>query len=141
MEALALSEDPLQLRSARIGAVQFDLGHQFKVVEDSRKSWHVSTTAYMYTLRDGEGRELIGWHWHPDAKGDDRLRPHPHLHVPAGRIDRRVHVPTGRVSIESVLRILLTDLAVPARPTHAADFAAVLDECERPFIEHRRWHG
>lgn len=141
VEALALSEDPLQLASGRIGPVQFVLGHQFKLVQDGPKSWHVSTTAYRYHLRDADGKELIGWHWHPDSKGDERLRGNPHLHVPAGPIDRRVHVPTGRVSIESVLRVLLTDLAVPARPAHASDFASVLDECERAFIEHRRWHA
>jgi hypothetical protein len=50
-------------------------------------------------------------------------------------------VPTGRVSIESVLRLLLIDLAVPARPAHITDVAKVLDDCERPFIEHRRWHA
>jgi len=101
----------------------------------------VSTTAYRYHLLDDSGAEMIGWHWHPDSLGDPRLRGHPHLHVPAGSIDRRIHVPTGRVSIESVLRLLLIDLAVPARPAHITDFAKVLDDCERPFIEHRRWHA
>ena len=141
VEALALSEDPLRLTSARIGIVQFVLGHQFKLVPDGRKSWHVSTTAYRYHLLDDSGAELIAWHWHPGSLGDPRLRGHPHLHAPAGSIDRHIHVPTGRVSIESVLRLLLIDLAVPARPAHVADFAKVLDECESPFIEHRRWHA
>ncbi len=141
VEALALSEDPLRLTSARIGPVQFALGHQFRLVQDGRKSWHVSTTAYRYHLLDESGGELIGWHWHPDSLGDLRLRGHPHLHVPAGSIDRRVHVPTGRVSIESVLRLLLIDLGIPARPAHVADFARVLEECEAPFIQHRRWHA
>jgi hypothetical protein len=100
----------------------------------------VSTTAYRYHLLDESGKELIGWHWHPESKGDSRLRGHPHLHVPAGPIDRRLHVPTGRVSIESVLR-LLVDLGIPARPAHVTDFAKVLDECEGPFIKHRRWHA
>jgi hypothetical protein len=141
VEALALSEDPLQLTSARIGPVQFALGHQFRLINDGRKAWHVSTTAYRYHLLDESGAELVGWHWHPDSLGDFRLRGHPHLHVPAGSIDRRVHVPTGRVSIESVLRLLLVDLAVPPRPAHVADFATVLQECEEPFIRHRRWHA
>jgi hypothetical protein len=60
VEALALSEDPLRLVSARIGPVQFVLGHQFKVVQDGRRSWHVSTAAYRYHLLDDTGLELIG---------------------------------------------------------------------------------
>ena len=141
VEALALSEDPLLLTSARIGRVQFVLGHQFRLVQDGRKRWHVSTTAYRYHLLDDSGAELIAWHWHPDSLGDPPLRGHPHLHVPAQSIDRRIHVPTGRVSVESVLRLLLIDLGVPPRPAHVTDFAKVPDECEGPFIEHRRWHA
>jgi hypothetical protein len=135
VEAVALSEDPLQLRSARIGNVGFVLGHQFKVIQDGRKSWRVTTTAYRYHLLSESGQELIGWHWHPATSG------HPHLHVPAAPIDRRIHVPTGRVSIESVLRLLLTDLEVPPARDHAGDFEVVLAECEAPFVEHRRWHA
>jgi hypothetical protein len=52
-----------------------------------------------------------------------------------------MHVPTGRVSIESVLRLLLTDLKVPPARDHVSDFADVLDASERDFIEHRRWHS
>ena len=68
-------------------------------------------------------------------------QPHPHLHASAGPINRRVHVPTGRVSLESVIRLLLGDLQVPATRERAADSTQVLDECEAPFIEHRRWHA
>jgi hypothetical protein len=134
-EALGLSEDPIRLRSARIGTVLFALGHQFKVVQDGRTSWHVSTLWYRYHLTDEHGRELLAWHWHPATS------PHPHLHISAGPIDRRIHVPTGRVSLESVIRLLLGDLEVPATRERAGDYAQVLDECEAPFIEHRRWHA
>lgn len=133
VEALALSDDPLPLRSARIGAVQFVLGHQFRILQDD-EGWHVSTTAYRYHILDGSGSELVGWHWHPGTVG------HPHMHVEAaaGAIDRRVHLPTGRVSIESVLRLLLDDLGVPAI---RVDYADVLNAAELSFIEHRRWHA
>lgn len=135
LQALALSEDPLRLNSVRIGVIQFKLGHQFRVIQEGRKEWRVTTAGYAYHILDEVGKELIGWHWHPATSA------HPHLHVPAGPIDRRVHVPTGRVSIESVLRLLLTDLEVPPAAAHADDFAEVLDECEGPFILHRRWHA
>jgi hypothetical protein len=135
-EALALSEDPLRLHSERIGGpVHLILGHQFKVVQDGRRSWHVTTTAYRYHLTDANGAELLAWHWHP------RTSPHPHLHVAAGLIGRHMHVPTGRVSAESVIRLLLGDLQVTPTRAHAGDYEQVLDDCERPFIEHRRWHA
>ena len=51
---LALSQDPLQLRSAKLGTVQLLLGHQFRLVAESRKDWHVSTIAYRYHLLDGD---------------------------------------------------------------------------------------
>jgi hypothetical protein len=136
VEALALSADPLPLYSARIGAIQLLLGHQFRVVRDGRMAWHVSTVAYRYHLLDATGQELIGWHWHPGI-GTDR----PHLHVPADPVGRRAHVPTGRVSIEAVLAFLLNELDVPPRRDHADDFADVLAAAERPFIRHRRWHA
>jgi len=134
-EALALSEDPLRLRSTRVGDIRFILGHQFKVVQDGARSWHVSTTWYRYHLTDGHGRELLAWHWHPATS------PYPHLHAPAGLIEPRVHIPTGRVSVESVIRLLLSDLRVPPTRAHADDHEQVLDDCEGPFIQHRRWHG
>ncbi len=63
------------------------------------------------------------------------------MHVAAGPIGGSTHLPTGRVSIEAVLRMLLMDLKVQPTRDHADDFLSVLDAAERPFIEHRRWHA
>ena len=133
---LALSQDPLQLRSAKLGTVQLLLGHQFRLVEESRKDWHVSTIAYRYHLLDGNSREIAAWHWHPGTGTE-----HPHLHVSGTSIDRRAHLPTGRVSIESIIRLLLTDMEVQPARGHADDYLRILEETERLFIQHRRWHS
>jgi hypothetical protein len=37
-----------------------------------------------------------------------------------------------------VLRLLIDDLGVPTRRD---DYADVLDEAERKFIDYRRWHA
>ena len=97
--------------------------------------WHVSTVAYEYKLSRAEGdNELLSWHWHPSTG-----TPFPHLHMTgAGGIGRKMHVPSGRVSIESVLRMLIRELGVPAR---RADWAAVIDAAEGAFIKYRRWHA
>jgi len=133
-EAFTISEDPLRLRSARLSAdVHLQLQHQYQLVrEKARRSWHASTAAYAYTLTSS-GRELAAWHWHP-ASGVA----YPHVHVTGAVLDHRVHVPTGRVSIESVLRMLIGDFGVaPLRD----DWDDVLAKTERDFIEHRRWHA
>ncbi len=133
LEALTLSAEPLALRSWVPGGLHLRLRQQFRLVQEGQSSWHVSTAAYSYRLDDGAGGELAAWHWHPTSRVD-----YPHVHVAAGPIGGRVHLPTGRVSIESVLRLLLTDLGVPER---RADFLDVLAEAEGPFIKHRRWHA
>jgi hypothetical protein len=53
-------------------------------------------------------------------------------------ITRRAHLPTGRVSVESVLRLLLHDLGVTARRD---DWGEVLDDAEPRYLTHRRWSG
>jgi hypothetical protein len=131
-EALTLSQEPLKLRSASLGPVQLRLRQQFRVVRDGRSSFHISTAAYFYRLDDAAGHELAAWHWHPGQRVS-----YPHAHV-ACTLTSAAHLPTGRVSIESVLRLLLGDLGVTARRT---DFGTVLDDAERPFIRHRRWHA
>ena len=66
---------------------------------------------------------------------------YPHLHSSGGTLGKAIHLPTGRVSIESVLRLLLTDLTVKPTQQHENDYAEILWESERRFIEHRRWHA
>jgi hypothetical protein len=135
-EAILLSQDPLLLRSARVGDLQFVLGHQFQVIKDASKQWHVSTASYRYHLRDGDGRELLAWHWHPGI-GTDR----PHMHVSLEPFGRHAHVPTGRISIEAILWLLLEDLQVKPVRGHETNWGEILTAAERPFVRHRRWHA
>lgn len=136
LEALAMSEDPLRLRCSgqpNISHASLVIGHQFRVVPDEDLGWHVSTRQYEYYIQDDEERELIAWHWHPESKIT-----YPHLHVPAGQIHHKMHIPTGRVSIEAVIRLLITEFGVP--PIRH-DWEVVLEEAEANFIRYRRWSG
>jgi hypothetical protein len=135
-EAWTLSEDPLLLPSTVVtDGLRVELGHQFKVVEDtaaaSSNRWHCSTLAYQYRVDRGVGGELLSWHWHPHTGV-----PFPHLHVSGASLSRKAHLPSGRVSVEAVLRFLISDLRAPAR---RADWTDVLDRAERPFLDYRRW--
>jgi hypothetical protein len=134
-EALTMSQDPLRLRSTSGAGYHLRLRQQFHLVRDGRE-WRVTTDAYQYRLDDGAGQELASWHWHP-ATGNQ----HPHLHVSGGPIGGSTHLPTGRVSMESVLRMLLIDLGVQPTRDHADNFLSVLEASEGPFIKHRRWHA
>lgn len=138
IEAFALSEDPLDLSSTVAGALRLRLRQQYRLVKDDAaprsQRWHVSTAAYSYRLEGADGQELVSWHWHPQTGVN-----YPHAHVNTGPvITAKAHLPTGRVSVESVLRMLLLDLGVPPQ---RGDWAEVLDTAEAPFLAHRRWSG
>jgi hypothetical protein len=116
-----LSGGDLRLRSGAIpGGILLRLRQQFRSVEepdaDAAERWHVSTVAYDYRLSRAEDcSELLSWHWHPRTGVT-----FPHVHVAAADLSRKVHVPSGRVSIEAVLRMLLGELLVPARRGRAS---------------------
>ena len=80
---------------------------------------------YQYRLLDHIERELLVYHWQP---GSAYLGPdHPHLHVSASlnaqtsAVDRqsidldKLHLATGRVSLASVVRMLITELGIAPR--------------------------
>ena len=100
------------------------------------------TVSYEYRLLDHDGRELLVYHWQP---GPDFLGPdHPHLHVSASlsaqtsALERRsidldkLHLATGRVSLASVVRMLIAEFGIAPR---RHDWAEVLDRAERIFQE------
>jgi hypothetical protein len=137
VQALGLSEDPVLLGSTAgpDARLQVSVQQQYQLVEADdaeRGPWKVATRAYSYQLADSQGQEVAAWHWHPSGASPWRQ---PHLHVTGGRLGE-CHLPTGRVSLEGVLRLLLTELAV--RPLRD-DWLAVLDEAEAAFREWRTW--
>jgi len=132
-----VSEDPILLGSTAgsDARLQLSVQQQYELVEvedPDRGPWKVATRAYRYELSDSQGRELAGWHWHPSGSSPWRQ---PHLHLRGGRFGE-CHLPTGRVSLEAVLRLLLAELDV--RPLRD-DWLAVLDEAEAVFREWRTW--
>lgn len=96
---------------------------------------------------DVRRRELLVWHWQPgeDFDGPDR----PHLHVSAklmantsphddtqiNEIDLdTLHLATGRVSIEAVVRTLIEDFHVaPRQPAKGQRWDQILDRAEATF--------
>jgi hypothetical protein len=127
-QALTLADDPVRLASTRGPRLRLSVIHQYEAVRHDRIS-RISSRAYYYRVDDQDGVEQLSWHWHPAATFK-----RPHLHVAV--LDRRRHLPTGRVSLEAVLRLLLTEFDVrPRRP----DWDGVLAVREEAFERSRTW--
>lgn len=113
-------------------------GFQFGDHEEFPKERKVHTRQYAYTLSESEdlSAELFSWQWHPPAW------PEPHMHIGRGHPDHgplsKLHVPTGRVAFEQVLRFAITEYDVEtAKPREEA--LADLDEVLRRFHAFKSW--
>lgn len=86
--------------------------------------WQRETTAYEYRVLDHHARELLVYHWHPEAAGPD----FPHIHVSATldaqvdamtrreiAVDKR-HIVSGLVELRQFVRMLITEFEV--HPLH-----------------------
>lgn len=128
----------VRLRREDDTAVYFAASQVFTFRENEPEpgEFKVRTLKYIYSVTADErlSEELFDWHWHPTGT------PAPHLHV-NGSHDAlgyfgAWHLPTARVSLESIIRMLIRDCGVrPARN----DWAEVLDDCESRFLTYRTW--
>ena len=65
--------------------------------------WWVDLVAYRYLLDNSTGAELVAYHWHPDAGFDERACS---TSASAHPLQRRMHLPTGRVPLEDFVAFL-----------------------------------
>jgi hypothetical protein len=118
--------------------IQLTLTHSYYVVPEQgrRGPWRVTTAGWIYKVADAEGNLVLAFHWHPEGSGRATW---PHIHAYGSyssfSLDR-LHPPTGRVSIEAVVRFLIEDLDVIPRKDA---WRTILDEREREFWELRTW--
>lgn len=109
--------------------MRLDVRHLYAIVPGEpiagRQTWRVTTRAYEYRILDSRELELLVFHWQPSriARGPE----YPHLHVSATitahvsmsaqqslPLDKR-HIPTGRVALESVVRLLISEFGIKDR--------------------------
>jgi hypothetical protein len=141
--ALVLSNSPAKLGRDKRFALR--VSQQYEVIkgEDRRGPFKVQTLAYSYTLyaldqRDDREREIFSYHWHP--RGQSPIT-YPHLHLAqgaeVGRDEvREAHFPTGRISLEEVLQLVIIEFHVkPLR----RDWADILQRTQAAFEEFRTW--
>lgn len=123
------------IRLSSIRPIRFRLIHLYRLTE-SEPGWSVSTVGYTYQLELTDGREIVSYHY--DSRPQSKVKT-PHLHVrgldtplPLGK----AHFPTGRISIEAVLRFAIEELDV--RPQNS-DWENVLRGTEQEFFQKRTW--
>ena len=102
------------------GASRLQLAfRQSFVVEESEQgsSWWVVVGSYSYEIHDADGRQVLLYHWHPRGNSPVVI-PHLHLEQGVGVIReevRNAHLPTGEVSLNAVLRVLIEEMGVNPR--------------------------
>lgn len=138
--ALLGQHDPVRLPGPlRIGLF---ITHYYEVIEvgTGQERYRVHSRGYHYALSAEDGRTLVRYDWHPEGQVDDPVEwPHVHMRgyvVPVNL--SRVHWPTGRVSLESLVRCAIRDLQVPPL---REDWAALLDRHEQAFANYASWGG
>jgi hypothetical protein len=117
---------------------KLELYHRYTVTaaEGERGPWKVSTAEYIYEVADESDVPIVEFHWHPES---GRIAwPHAHAYGTRDSLTlHKLHLPTGRVSIESVVRFLIEDLDVlPIRD----DWDEILKAREVAFKQYRSWH-
>ena len=105
---------------------------QIVVVEDDR----CRTESYLYRLQaDASARSaLVRWEYRRDPPRADYLYPRAHVHAEGtfadGKPSGPKHIATARVSLELVLRNLISDWGVTPRTN---DWEAILKESAEAF--------
>lgn len=95
--------------------------------DDRGREYRCRTDKYTYSVFDDQQNEVASWHWHPETYRS------PHVHV---REARGLHIPTGRVTFESVVRFLIEDLGVQEA---RQDWDSVLNDQEDRHLTWRTW--
>jgi hypothetical protein len=113
--------------------------HDYEIVEAQKElgPWKVHSRGYIYLVSETD-QPLFAYHWHPKPEFDVHF---PHLHIYwFEALDQpqaaKMHFATGRVSLESVIRLLVREFEV--QPTRE-DYAEALDNREAAFFKYRTW--
>lgn len=132
-------EEYLRLKGAHKLQASFALAYELVETPDvERGPWKVATRSYRYHIVTEDLGEVVLFHWHP---GSGRL--FPHLHVgssqltPSAVLSHQDHVPSGRVSLEAVIQMLISELGVVAE---REDWRDVLVEGDEKFRTWQTWH-
>lgn len=99
--------------------LQLRMRYRFVQKEDlDGGPWKIQTLAYSYTVTTGQEARILSYHWHPGGPSHESA---PHLHlgdsqlIDGASLTSKQHVPTGRVSLEQVIRYLIVEHGIEPR--------------------------
>ncbi len=132
------NNEPVSLK--RHPALMLQVMMQYEIIPNlnaGQEPWRVTTRAYNYELQTASGQAVVSYHWHPTSR---ILQPHMHLGATVlaedAVISHKAHNPTGRISLESIIRACIAEYGVePLRD----DWDEVLSLRERQFRLWRSW--
>jgi hypothetical protein len=127
----------------KVGTLHFYLGQSLETVKEGRRQYRLRTCEYWYRLQEKPGLSepaFLRWEYDASLSPKEPKSCRNHLHVAAplqiasgpGKIES-LHIPTGWVLIEEVLRFLIVELGV--QPPCGAAWPAKLAASERKFFE------
>jgi hypothetical protein len=141
IHALTVNNDkPITLRCDRLRLL-LKVGMKYEIIRNELTPeaglWRVGTRAYMYEIQTASGEMVWCYHWHPTSNFNN-----PHAHIGSTQLaqdavlSNKAHYPTGRISLESVTRSLITDYGVSPLQEN---WAKTLEVRETDFERHRSW--
>jgi len=113
---------------------EFTFSYTLDQPSDPRHNYGVRIVSYEQRILDRDDREILAFHWHPTGRSNV-IDPHLHLSGRLNPIDigrnqellplADMHIPTGFVTLEDVVRLLITEFGITPR---LADWDALLRE-------------
>lgn len=135
---VTLSQPAVELMTRHHEILHLSFIQRYSIEKHLLSPFKIKTRAYMYTLEDENHREILGFHWHPEAS--EVRFPHLHIYEAAGQKIRpeirKIHFHTDRVAFEEFCLILLRDFAVEPERDDAE--AVLISNCAK-FKAHRTW--
>jgi hypothetical protein len=121
--------------------IEVNLAIEARQDDEETGSWRTHTLRYDFSLYDSPdaGPALLAYHFHPDPEGRGHQRPHLHVRAEpawARRSLARAHLPTGRVTCESFVRLLIEEFGIRRA---RSDWDQVLSRRESVFEARRTW--
>lgn len=124
--------------TTNVGPLFFDLVQLLGTEEEARRKYRLRTLKYWYRLHEtADGDAFIRWEYEPAALPCCRHHIQldaAYLPVAGGELNlNRLHVPTGFVLMEEVIRFLIAEMGV--HPPCDDEWQQRLAESERRFFE------
>jgi hypothetical protein len=132
------NDQPIELRCQPRLLLKVGMLYEIVRTQDAgRGPWRVSTRGYMYEMQTSSGELIWSYHWHPTG-----MVQYPHAHIGATQLREdavlsyKAHYPTGRISLESVVRTCVAEHNVTPMKS---DWEEILALRESDFETYRSW--